>query len=59
LLTYSLKGELKMSEGTNVGVGNEEPDPAVDEESSNQTKAGNAKRNKEGGPETEEEAGVG
>jgi hypothetical protein len=48
-----------MSEGTNVGGGNEEPDPAVDEESSDQTKAGNAKRNKEGGPETEEEAGVG
>lgn len=48
-----------MSEGTNVGAGKEEPDPATDETPQNETKAGDAKRNKEGAPDTEAEAGVG
>lgn len=48
-----------MSEGTNLGVGNEEPDPATDETSTGSTGAGDAKRNKEGAPDTEAEAGVG
>ena len=55
----SLKGELTMSEATNSGVGNEESDPATGENSPTETKAGDAKRNKEGAPETEAEAGVG
>ena len=49
----------KMSEGTNLGAGNEEPDSATDETSPNETGAGDAKREKEGAPETETEAGVG
>ncbi len=48
-----------MSEGTNLGAGNEEPNPATDEKPPDQGKAGNAKREKEGAPETEAEAGVG
>jgi hypothetical protein len=49
-----------MSEGTNLGAGNEESDPAATEESSsNQAGAGGAKRNPEGAPDTEAEAGVG
>lgn len=48
-----------MSEATNLGTGNEEPDPATDENSANQTNAGDAKRHKEGAPDTEAEAGVG
>jgi hypothetical protein len=48
-----------MSEGTNLGAGNEEPDPATAENPPEQTKAGDAKRNKEGAPDTEAEAGVG
>ncbi len=49
----------KMSEGTNLGAGNEEPDSATDETPQNETKAGDAKRKKEGAPDTETEAGVG
>jgi hypothetical protein len=49
----------KMSEGTNLGVGNEESDSATDETPQNETGAGDAKRKKEGAPDTEEEAGVG
>lgn len=49
-----------MSEGTNLGAGSEEePDPATDESSPNETGAGDAKREKEGAPDTEAEAGVG
>lgn len=48
-----------MSQGTNLGAGNEESDPAKDENPPDQTKAGDAKREKEGAPETEAEAGVG
>jgi len=48
-----------MSEATNSGVGNEESDPATDQNPPNETKPGDAKRNKEGAPDTEAEAGVG
>ena len=48
-----------MSEGTNPDAGNEEPDSATDETPQNETGAGDAKRKKEGGPETATEAGVG
>ena len=48
-----------MSEGTNLGAGNEEPDTATDETRPNETGAGDAKRKKEGSPDTEAEAGVG
>jgi hypothetical protein len=49
----------KMSEGTNLGAGNEQPDSATDETSQNETGAGDAKRKKEGAPDTEAESGVG
>lgn len=39
-----------MSEATNAGVGNEESDPAKDQNSPNEAKPGDAKRNKEGPP---------
>jgi hypothetical protein len=48
-----------VSEGTNLGAGNEEPDAATDETPQNETGAGDAKREKEGAPDTEAEAGVG
>ena len=48
-----------MSEATNSGVGDEGSDPATAENTSGETKAGDAARNKEGAPETEAEAGVG
>jgi hypothetical protein len=48
-----------MTEGTNLGAGNEEPDVATDETPQNETGAGDAKREKQGAPETETEAGVG
>jgi len=48
-----------MSKGTNLGAGNEKPDPATEESGSNQAGAGDAKRNPEGAPDTEAEAGVG
>ena len=53
------RGEPKVSEGTNLGAGNEEPDAATDETPQNETGAGDAKREKEGAPDTEAEAGVG
>jgi hypothetical protein len=48
-----------MSEGKNLGAGNEEPEPATEESRPNQAGAGDAKRNPEGAPDTEAEAGVG
>lgn len=48
-----------MSEETNLGVGDQEPDPATDEASPESTGAGDAKREKEGAPDTEAESGVG
>ncbi len=48
-----------MSEATNIDAGNEEPDPATDENLPESTGAGDAKRNREGAPDTEAEAGVG
>jgi hypothetical protein len=48
-----------MSEETNLGAGNEEPDPATGETPPESTGAGDAKRDKEGAPDTEAEAGVG
>ena len=46
-----------MSEETNLGAGNEELDPATGEAPPESTGAGDAKREKEGAPDTE--AGVG
>jgi hypothetical protein len=46
-------------EGTNLGAGNEEPDPATAANSPDEIKAGDEKREREGGPDTEAEAGVG
>jgi hypothetical protein len=48
-----------MSEGTNLGASNDEPDSATDQTPQDETGAGDAKRKKEGAPDTEEEAGVG
>ncbi len=49
----------KMSEGTNLGASNDEPDSATDQTPQDESGAGDAKRKKEGAPDTEEEAGVG
>jgi hypothetical protein len=50
---------VEMSEETNLGAGNEESDPATDEAGPESTGAGDAKREKEGAPDTEAESGVG
>jgi hypothetical protein len=51
--------ESKIGEGTNSGAGNEEPDPASAGSPPAGVKAGDKKRDKEGAPDTEAEAGVG
>lgn len=49
----------KAGEETNLGAGNEEPDPATAENPPAEVKAGDKKREKGGAPDTEAEAGVG
>lgn len=50
---------MSQQEQANLGTGNNEPDPATAEIPPNETRAGDKKRNKEGAPDTEAEAGVG
>jgi hypothetical protein len=50
---------MSQQEQTNLGAGNNEPDPATAETPSNEARAGDEKREKEGAPDTEAEAGVG
>lgn len=49
----------KTGEEVNSGAGNEEPDPATAETPPDQIRAGDAKRETQGAPETPDEAGVG
>ncbi len=49
----------KVGEETNLGAGNKEPDPATAENPPEDLKAGDKKRDKEGAPDTEAEAGIG
>lgn len=51
--------ESQVGEGTDSVAGNEEPDPATAESPPAELSAGDKKRNKEGAPDTEAEAGVG
>jgi len=58
--TEEVKEHVKQSgEETNLGAGNAEPDPATAENPPNQTGAGDKKRDPEGAPATEAEAGTG
>lgn len=50
---------MSQHENKNLGAGNNEPDPATAETPPNEIKAGDAKREKEGAPDTAAEAGVG
>jgi hypothetical protein len=50
---------MSQQEQTNLGAGDNEPDPATVETPPNETRAGDKKREKEGAPHTEAEAGVG
>ncbi len=50
----------KFGEEANLGAGNQEPDPATAANPPDELRAGDKKRDKEGGePDTEAEAGVG
>jgi hypothetical protein len=49
----------QVDKATNLGAGDEEPDPATAENPPNQVGAGDEKREKEGAPDTAAEAGVG
>lgn len=48
----------QFGEETNLGAGNQEPDPATAENPPGQTGAGDKKREKRGAPDTAAEAGV-
>lgn len=49
----------QVGEQTNLGAGNNEPDPATAENPPSDLRAGEKKRDKSGGPESATEAGVG
>lgn len=49
----------QFGESTNLGAGNEEPDPATAENPPDEIRAGDKKREKEGAPATSAEAGTG
>lgn len=53
----------QVDEATNLGAGNEEPDPATAEDPPNEIRAGDKKRDKEGSaagaPKTAGETGIG
>lgn len=49
----------QVGEETNLGAGEEEPDPATAEDPPGQIRAGDKKRDKEGAPDTAAEAGTG
>jgi hypothetical protein len=51
--------ESPVGQGTDSGAGNQEPDPATAETPPADLKAGDKKRDEEGAPDTEAEAGVG
>lgn len=56
----AVKEHVKQThEETNLGAGDEEPDPATAEDPPSQTSAGDKKRDTEGAPDTAAEAGVG
>ncbi len=56
----AVKEHVKQTgEQLNSGAGNDEPDPATAESPPDQIRAGDAKRETKGAPDTPDEAGVG